>query len=280
MRSVRCVFVWGSCVVLLVAIGLGCATSGGEDVQLTDAEKSAIQASAKSASAMSQAVGTTQSAVTADLTGTGKAAARAVTVGTCPQVTTTVTNLVTLTFDASIDFGESCTPVGTEDLTCSGSASGSFSQAAKSINMTFNDISCTDETLGGSVDLTYGVSLTAVTLTGDWDVTWTTGDEVFTVDGTGTCGYDLSGSVTSVSSYDGTSSGPDGSWATTMTDILISYTKGSYIPYSGTMTVSGSDIRTMTVRFNEDSPTTGKVEVKVGPSPFVTVDLHVLLDIE
>ena len=64
---------------------------------------------------------------------------------------------------------------------------------------------------------------------------------------------------------------------TTMTGIMASWpTYESYIPYAGTMTLTGTDIRSYTVRFSTDSPTTGVVEVSINGSPYFEVDLDEL----
>ena len=63
-----------------------------------------------------------------------------------------------------------------------------------------------------------------------------------------------------------------------MSNVKMSYaTYGVGIPFSGETTVSGDGIRTMIVRFNENSPSTGVVEVSIDGSPFVEVPLYVAL---
>ena len=45
------------------------------------------------------------------------------------------------------------------------------------------------------------------------------------------------------------------------------------MPSAGEVTLSGSDIRTIVIRFNEDTPTTGEVEISIDGSPFVSLNV-------
>ena len=260
-------------------------TTGTTDTSsLTAGEEDAAQAAAQAGQSLAEAVNVTKTA-TDDDDDQGSfdipdipTGSQSITFGQCPEVELEVTNDGLLTFDMSIDFGTTgCTPYGWDDYICTGSASGTFDQSEQNLSVTFESISCNEATLTGTADVNYDIDGQAIDLDGDWDLTYV--DDIGTIqtDGNGEGGYNASTYVTTITSFEGDVTDTVSTWSTIMLGIHASYpTYGSYIPYSGTMTVSGPDIRTMTVRFNEDSPTTGVVEVSIGGAPYFNVNLYSL----
>ncbi len=294
MRIARLLPVALPIVVLPLLLGQGCPPESGvpngdpgmSAGDLTEAEKAAVNAAVNAPGAMAQATGTAQHA-TDPQGGSEQVLPTDICLGACPEVCKSG-SLLDGEVDLSIDFTEQgCTAwVDPEDGTeyvCSGSAIGSFSQSAHSIELTFNDICCNQEALDGSASLIYDLSVQAVEFTGDWDLTWRPGDEVIGTTGAGTGGYDFVEDVTSIPAFAGTVSDrtiPEDplEWSIEMTDILVSYlTYWSYLPYSGELALTGEDIRSLMLRFDENSPTTGEIQVSIGGGPYFAVNLFELL---
>lgn len=243
---------------------------------LADLEKAVIGAARLAAGAFGQAVGTSRHAA-----GEQEAAAEVqpgeLTVGTCPEVTTSAT-LGDAGLDVSIDFQDGCTlPIG-GDYTCSGSASGQIDLLGRTLVLEFDGISCSDQTtLSGSVNLGYSLSGGSVDLQGQWDLTYTDDGEQIVTTGTGVAHYDTNTLATEIAEFQGSLTEGDDQWQMSVSDVAISYAaQQSYLPYAGTVTLSGPAIRQLTIRFNENSPSTGDVEISVAGGPFFTVNLYEL----
>ena len=304
MRIARIAAITVCVVAFPLVLGQGCPTDGvvpddggngggdgggGSDLtadDLTDAEKAAINAAANgSALALAQATNTTQNATGGDA-GSAQSPPSDICVGICPEVCKSG-SILQGEVDLTIDFGDGCMAfplLSEEQYMCSGSASGTFSQSARTIGLTYNTITCEGEMLDGMTDLTYDLSLDNVQFTGDWDLTWTSNDGwKSNTDGQGTGGYDFLTYVTSIPTFVGSVSdlsvGNDPYvWSIDMKDVLVSFmTYYSYLPYRGTMTLSGPEIRTLTLTFDESSPTTGDVQVSIAGGPSFTVNVFTLL---
>lgn len=274
------------CISLLLPTG-GCpqesATDAGTDTaSLTSTEEDAAEAAAQASQSLAEALNVSKAASEDDEDQASfdvpeiPSGSLSTTFGTCPEVELEAASDGLLTFDLTIDFGTTgCTPYGYDDYTCTGSASGSFDQQEQNIDLTFESISCNDETLTGTVDATYDIDGQAFSLDGDWDLTYVNDTGTAATEGDGDCSYNASTYVTTITSFDGTVTDTVYTWNAIMTGINVSFvTYGNYIPYSGSMTLSGTTIRTMTVRFDEDSPTTGIVEVSINGAPYFEVDIY------
>lgn len=282
----------GLCVSLAAWLG-GCPGSQGttpegtggtgtsDDTQaatLTTAEKDAVMAGAKSAESLAQAVATAQSPTGAEEEGESSYDLpefdRTLDFGVCPRVALTATSDGMLTFDMTVDFGDGCQPYGTTEFTCSGSASGLFDQAEKKLNMTFENISCEAAKLTGAVDVVYERLASAVNVEGTFDLTYVDDLGTILTNGTGNGSYDLTEYVTTIADFEGVVNGED-TYDTTLTDVKMCYpTYQRFMPFAGELQVAGSTIRTCIVRFAEESPRTGLVQVSIGGSPFVSVNLY------
>ncbi len=280
-------------VSLWTAVGFACGlvvwlagcpqTAGnGDRTELTDNEKEAVAATAKASESLAQAISTAKN--TAD-TGENQSAchvpvpvdAQELTFGTCPVVTLAAAE-EPLSFSVTLDFGDGgCNPASVEELTCVGIATGTYDQQASSLVVSFDEVSCNDTSLDGDIDVSFDIEGYTVQLDGDWDLTYQDGDDTITTEGDGEGSYDATTGVTTISSFTGTVSDGADSWNATLTNIEISYaTYENLIPYAGEATIAGDDGRTLTVRFNADSPTTGVVEVSIGGSSFFEVNLFEL----
>ncbi|MHC4441202.1 MAG: hypothetical protein ACYTBZ_05285 [Planctomycetota bacterium] len=274
-------------IVLLLPwlLGQGCpttteSTGGGSDASdLSDLEKQAISYAAKSASCLNQGTFVVQSSTGDLVNGSSQVQPQDVSFGTCPAVTKTGSLLESQPTTLMVDFGtEPCTVLvaqdGSQSLICSGSASGTFDRQARTIGLQFNNISCGNQSLDGSADVTYSIG-TNIDLTGNWGLTWITSDFTTITNGSGTCSYDTQNWITTMSTFTGTVADNLGwSFSVDMTDIKVSFSLyASFIPYSGSMTLSGSDIRTISLTFNENSPAAGEVQVSIAGVPSFTVSL-------
>ena len=257
-------------------------TGGTDNTSLTAAEKDALVTGSQSCQSLGNAAGVTKSSAQDDNSSFDVPSipnnATTYTFGNCPEVTMSVDNLSSLTFELDVDFGNGCSPYVTqEDYDCTGSASGTFSQAAKNINLTFNEISCGYATLDGGVDVNYDVSGQVITLDGAWDLDYEDDIGPIQTDGEGTASYDAENLITTFSIFNGTITDTQVTWTMGLSGIKMSYpTYGNYIPYAGEATVSGTEIRTFKVKFDEDSPTTGIVQVSIAGGAYFDVDLYAL----
>ena len=301
MRVARIVSLASCALASTMSLGQGCPDEslgpvgggddgGGDAVYTTDdfteTEKAAISAAANgSTAALGQATNTTQS-VTGDTGDSEQGLPSDICAGTCPLVCKSG-SILQGAVDISIDFGIGCQAfplVAVDHYVCSGIATGSFDQSARAVNLTFDTVSCEGETINGTADLTWDLSVSDVEFTGDWDLTWAS-DEGWTATttGDGTGGYDFVSDITSVPTFIGSVSDlSDQSapyvWSIEMTDVLISYvTYYSFLPYSGEITMSGPDIRTLALTFDESSPSTGDVQVSIAGAPAFTVNVYTLL---
>lgn len=288
----RTPFAWlASSIIAITLCAGGCPGTAGtsgtngtsdDSTSLTTTEQTAAKASADAAEALAQAFNTTQSPTGAEVAENQSSleiplGTKSLHFGSCPAVSMTASNDGTISFGMTVDFGSGCAPYGTEGYTCSGSASGTFSQRNKSINLTFQNISCAGDELTGSVDATYDRTSTTVTLTGTWSLTATDAAGSVSTAGTGNGDYNLSNYTTTIDAYTGTLTIDTGSFTTTMTGIKMSFpTYSAYMPYAGTITLSGNNIRTFVVTFTENSPSTGVVQVSINGAPAISVDLYSL----
>jgi hypothetical protein len=253
------------------------------EASLTEAEADAVEAAVFGVAALTQATATTQSAADSDTLSSAQTIPalpeipESTTFGQCPVVTLSLRDFAALVFEVTVDFGASCNPAGTPDHACSGRATGSLSAAASTMEMVFERIACNAAALDGSADLIYALGETNVDLVGDWDLDWMIEDEVFQTVGTGDVTYDRLSSNVFVSTFQGTVAEEDGSWTLQARELDISFVdNASLIPSSGVLTLSGGDIRTVTVTFDENSPSTGQVGVSVDGGPTVTISLDEL----
>lgn len=252
---------------------------------LSENETDGIDAALGAVGALSDATTTTQGATQTDNAVSGQVIPGlpqpviqpVTTFGQCPEITLNLTATEALAFDVSVDFGESCQPVESANLTCGGNASGALNGLNSTIAIQFNDVTCNNNTLAGSAQLIYGVSETSVELSGAWDLDWTIEDDVYSTTGDGTSVYDRTTSQIAVVTFTGTITEEDGTWNFSADQLLIAPADhSSLIPYSGTLTLEGDGGRPVVVTFSETSPATGIVTVSIDGSPAVEVNLFTL----
>lgn len=280
------------------------ATNDDEPVvdDLTDSEKKAIVAASNAPGGLAQATDVAEDS-TGDLPDDGSSDSAQivpseVSFGTCPEVSKSgslISAMVDLintsgALALSVDFGEeACTALAVEDpesgeeftLVCSGSATGAFSFADQRIDLAFDNISCNDQALDGTAELTYELLSPGVVLDGAWDLVWYPGDDAIATKGDGIGSYEpvIDGccDVTTIQEFTGNITCEGDEWSTTMEGILVSLEKYySFIPYGGSITLDGPDIRPITITFNENSPTTGEVTISIGNGRSFTISLYEL----
>ncbi len=272
--------------LLAVTLLAGCPqapvpTSGPADAarvtDLTAGEKAALATAARAAESLSQTAGTAQAIARADELPLRQAkafAAKPMTFGSCPAVTLTMGEQDPLVYDLTLDFGTGCAPFASSDYTCSGTVAGSLDPDAKRVTLQFADLTCNDKTLAGSVGVIYERADAGIGLTGTWNVSYSDGAGSLGVTGNGTVSYDPAATAATVSSFAGTIHGGAETWIAAMSDVLVSFrTAGSLIPSAGEITLTGENIRSITIRFDPASPTTGIVRVSLDSGPFFKATL-------
>ncbi len=261
--------------------------TGADD--LTDLEQTAIVVAGNAPGATALAIDVVQNS-TGDLSTDDEepraagALLAGATVGTCPEVATEG-SVRDQGLRLTVDFGEEpCTALAVDEeftLVCSGSAGGTFATLNQSVSLEFNSIRCNEQELDGTVDLSYELLSPGVLLQGDWDLTWYPGVEAIGTVGNGTASYvPVTGGccdVTSIATFDGNVTNDGLEWSIAMADVLVSLEQYfSFIPYSGSITVDGPDIRAITITFNENSPATGEVSISIEDGRTISTDLYEL----
>ncbi len=254
--------------LLLVGGIVGCNTASNVDNTLTQGESDALEATLKAVSSLTLATNAGQAATDTDIP------LAKVIETTCPTLTAVLDISSTGTLQLGIDFGSngSCTPAWGGELPCSGSASAGVNVLQGTASVEFDELTCGDESLDGEAGLEFDWSGLVATLSGQWDLTLDSDGEQFGTDGTGDCKYELAG--TTIESFEGTISSPEGSWNLKVDEeLLVSQLQyGNLVPYAGQATVSGTDIRSLAVKFSTESPT-GKIQVSIAGAPFFEVDV-------
>ena len=265
----------GCLIALPLLLGQSCGTPTSEDESesLTQAQSDAVEAGVQAAASLAQAVGTSQNGA-GNATDAGRMAAE-LSAGSCPQVTTATTE-GQQGLAVALDFGEGCAPYGTTGYTCSGSADGELDLTGRTLSLTFEAIGCNTYSLDGSVALAWDRSVDEVELDGDWDLSWTADDATYGTDGAGVCRYDLDALATTVDTFTGSVTDATTTYSCDLTDVVISLVNNeTLIPSSGTVTLTNDQVGALSIRFDEDSPSTGEVEVSINGGPYLPWDLTV-----
>lgn len=258
----------------------GTGADGGPSSGLTADEQAAARAAMTSIRSLTDSVGVAQSTTSA----AGQSAADLpsdASAGRCPAVSVDVDangSAQTVGLAASIDFGAGCSPYGSENYSCSGSASGALSATGSSLNLSFNAVSCNGQTLSGSADVSVDADAAGVTLEGSFSLSYSGAEGTVDVDGSGACRHSRSDAVTEITRFDGSLKTGGESWNASMDALRVSYPQfESFVPFDGTLTLSAGEIRTVVIRFNAQSPLDGSIEVSLAGGPFVATTINDLL---
>lgn len=196
----------------------------------------------------------------------------------CPQLRGTLGAEGLLQVDLTMDFGAGCVPVWAGATTCAGAASASFSQAGSVLEVSFDSLTCGGRAVAGDITVAYAGEDFTPALEGEWNLVVDDEEESVATSGLGSVSYQLRELVFAIADFEGTVTIGGDTWNLTVSDVQISYDQyGSYVPYQGEVTISGPDIRTISIRFSEDSPVSGAVEVSFEGGPYVPLNLETLL---
>ena len=260
-------------------IGASCAQNGGllgtdAASPLSAAQKQALVAAVKAAESIAQ--GSQILGYSSHLATARSKHDDARLISTCPTITLTGNQGCDATL--TIDFGQQpCTVPFTYQTSgttyaCSGSATGTANLTTHALNLTFNSLSCNGETIDGTLDATTN-SDSGLSVTGSWNLAYTSPESGYSCSAAGS-GVGVYYWVqdccdaTVVSWFNGALSSTQDdattSWTVLMNNIQISAEQyGSLVPYSGSVVVSGANISSVTIAFNENSPTTGEVTIMI-----------------
>lgn len=260
---------------------VGDAIAAADDLTLSTTERQGVQAALSSIESLTHAAGTAQAT-----TGTSVGAAAEASsftlpesgelaFGICPQVLLQA-SLATEALSASVDYGDGCTPLAADDYLVSGTATGTYTDGdqAGAVDITINITVNNASTLDGEIGVAFTRTGDGVDLDGDWDISYTTATDTIVTDATGLAGYESVSATTTFVDFEGTVSDGTTSWEIVLDAVATSYQQNAnFIPFAGSITLTGSDIRMLTVTFNSDSPSTGVVEVTVDSLPSIEVNL-------
>lgn len=267
------------CTIPAMAVVLGCSAmppgSGVGGVQEpTASELASVDAALQAMSAVVRGGDALQNVAAPENLSGAQVSPGDATFGTCPIVTTAVSAMPDIGLEITVDYGDGCASPLAPNYTCSGAASGSLTTAGATLTVTFDELTCNGDLLDGSVELALTASRAAVRLGGLWSLTHRGDGEEFMTVGEGTTAYDRQTGVTTVELFDGSVTASGTMTVLSASQVLVSFQMyGSLVPFGGTLSVSGSDVRPTTVRFNEDSPTAGEVEMSLDGSPYFVVTL-------
>ena len=277
MSSAR--FAWLTVFVTSIVLntGPGCPGPSSGDANLSDNEQAGIEAGL---GAMASLASATSAAQTTPLPGSRPIPeGRTVTEG-CPTITIDVNGL---TESVTLDFGTGCTPTCFPETTCSGNAGGTLtiSQQGLSLSLEFNDLVVGDKTMAGTLDASITSPDSGVTLSGDWDLAWSHGDEQVTTSGEGDCEITVVGTYgASIPVFMGTATNANGTYTVTVVEeVKISYHEyGNFIPDDGIITVECPALgtRKLWLRFGETSPTDLEVEVSFDGTDYTTLSVETM----
>ena len=281
-------------VLVIAALGAGCTSefnvagpgdvlSTTDELTLTTADRESLQAGLDAIESMATATGTAQ-ATTDDgaLDSFGLSSATIpedgeVSRGECPEVTL-ATDIVSALLAIAVDYGDGCSPLSVDDYTVSGRATGTFTEADSSLSLTFDDLTSNGNTLDGDLGVSLSRTNDGVGLDGDWNLAYTTAQQVVATAGAGRADYVRETATTTIVDFDGTVSNDGDIWGAIISGVATSFQQnGNFIPFSGSITLTLADGRQLTLAFNEDSPTTGQAEVSINDLPAIEVDLFELI---
>ena len=171
-------------------------------------------------------------------------------------------------------------PPGRADTTCAGAANASFTQLGAELEVSFDALTCGQRVVAGDITVAYAGQDLTPALEGEWDLRVDDDGESVATFGVGEISYQIRELVFAIAEFEGTVTAGDDTWNLTVTDLEISYDRyGSYVPYRGEVTINGPDIRTISIRFSEESPVSGDVEVSFDGSPYLPLNLDTLLEV-
>jgi hypothetical protein len=229
---------------------------------LATADEDAIAAALAALESATTSINTTQ-----NVTQTDPQTSR---VTDCPTVEFSAGNTSGLNVAVSVDFGTSCTP-STGNSSCGGAASGSLSVLTSTLSLNFDSLTCDGKSLNGSVAFGFENAESSVTVTGDWDLTFSDGASTVGLDATGEATFDTNLLSTTFVSVTGVLDDNGDKYSSEWDGVVTSFfNNDNFIPQAGEISLSGNKIKDMTIRFNASSPSTGDVEVSInGGASFV-----------
>lgn len=253
----------------IYAIGCPAAseTGGTTTTSLESADSETIAAVLAAVSSTATSMDTSQSALT-DSAQTGRTANSA-----CPEITFAASNNSGVSLSVALDFGAGCS-VDAIDLFCAGSATGALSTADGSFQLSFDGLSCDDRALDGSVNYTFEITESSVTTAGTWDLSYTDAGGSVEVTSTGNASHDRTAHATTFSLVDGSVVADGKTYDFNWTNVTTSYfANGNFVPQAGQIIVTNENNRSLTVKFDANSPSTGNVLVSINGGAFFTYNL-------
>jgi len=281
-------------VLVIAALGAGCTSefnvagpgdvlSTTDELTLTTADRESLQAGLDAIQSMATATGTAQASTddgALDSFGLSSATIPEdgeVSRGECPEVTL-ATDIVSALLAIAVDYGDGCSPLSVDDYTVSGRATGTFTEADSSLSLTFDDLTSNGNTLDGDLGVSLSRTNDGVGLDGDWNLAYTTAQQVVATAGAGRADYVRETATTTIVDFDGTVSNDGDIWGAIISGVATSFQQnGNFIPFSGSITLTLADGRQLNLVFDEDSPTTGQAEVSINDLPAIEVDLFELI---
>lgn len=196
-------------------------------------------------------------------------------VGDCPEATFETDGLGALS--VTLGFGDGCATDETHPFGCSGSVAGSLSITASTLSASFAQFQCGNFELSGETELAFSQSAGVIGMEGTWSLNFQFDGSGYGTIGEGTVSYDVSDSVLAVTEFSANVTGDEAEFEIQMSGVRTSYaTYGNFIPFAGTVILTSDSTRTLTIVFDENSPSTGVVTVRIDNGPAFELSLSEL----
>lgn len=178
----------------------------------------------------------------------------------------------TLAFNATVDFGDGCDLLGSDDYSCAGAAGASL--AGGVLTFTFDDLTCNDNSISGEALVSASFTDPVAELTGEFDLALASAAQQVSTSGEGITQFNRTTFVTSIPTFEGVLSDGQDTYSATASDIEVSFSEyGNFVPFAGQATLSSDNIRALTVVFDSNSPLTGEVQVSFDGTTFFAYNL-------
>lgn len=262
----RHAFLLTAAIAVFVATG-GCPTTATTDQALTVIQTAAVEAAVSGSAGLASTTDLAQAASESEGKDQTAQSIADISFGSCPEITLTNLSLTLRTAAATLNFGAGCKPYDAAEFTWSGQAAAQVDLGEMTVAAQFDALTAGPYALDGQFDLLWERTSSGVALEGEWDFETTNDGATAGFDGAGTATFNAQ-TPSTLLEFDGALTYEGNTWAATLKDVLVSYVENAnLIPAAGTVTITGTEVGTLSLAFDESSPKTGEIEVRINGGP-------------